>query len=123
MLIKLLSLSSLEAFTGSWRNPFRARARLEYPARVQRGGGRASLGDARLRARSAGGRCPRVAYGIRLACSTVSLLGIPKVVKRYLRKLLRSKVPKDTQDGTDMCKQLGLDPKDVEAADRSVNGA
>jgi hypothetical protein len=53
----------------------------------------------------------------------VSLLGSPKVVKRYLRRLLRSKVPKDTQDGTDMCKQLGLDPKDVEAADRSVNGA
>ena len=51
------------------------------------------------------------------------MLGSPKVVKRYLRRLLRSKVPKDTQDGTDMCKQLGLDPKDVDAADQSVKGA
>ncbi len=45
------------------------------------------------------------------------------VVKQYLRKLLRSKAPKDTLDGADMCKQLGLDPDYVDAADRPVKGA
>ncbi len=45
------------------------------------------------------------------------------LVKRYLRKLLKSKGPKETQDGTDMCKELGLDPAGLVAAGRPEVGA
>jgi hypothetical protein len=43
--------------------------------------------------------------------------GIPAMVKRYLRKLLRCKALKENLAGADMCTQLGLDPKDVVGGD------
>ncbi len=49
--------------------------------------------------------------------------GVPVLIKRSLRKLLKSKDPTEIQDGTDMCKELGLDPAGLAAAGRPEVGA